>query len=49
MLKPSFELVRIIKVQYSFVYIVQMKKKKKEKQQTGKTQTLCYERTDTTF
>lgn len=49
MLRPSFELVRIIKVQYSFVYIVQMKKKKKEKQQTGKTQTLRYERTDTTF
>lgn len=50
MLRPSFELVRIIIVQYSFVYIVQMqKKKKREKQQTGKTQTLCYERTDTTF
>lgn len=49
MLRPSFELVRIIKVQYSFVYIVQMKKRKKEKQQTEKTQTLCYERTDTTF
>lgn len=48
MLRPSFELVRIIIVQYSFVYIVQMQKIK-EKQQTGKTQTLCYERTDTTF
>lgn len=47
MLRPSFELVRIIIVQYSFVYIVQMQKK--EKQQTGKAQTLCYERTDTTF
>lgn len=29
MLTPSFELARIIKIQYSFVYTVQMQKRKR--------------------
>lgn len=48
MLRPFFELFRIITIQYSFVYTVQMQKQKKQKN-TGKTQTLCYKRTDTIF
>lgn len=36
MLRPSFELVRIIIVQYSFVYIVQMQKQKNNKQEKHK-------------
>lgn len=40
MLRPSFELVRIIIVQYSFVYIVQMQKIK-IKTKTRKKHKLC--------
>lgn len=57
MLRPFFELFRIITIQYSFVYTVQMQKQNKTKKtpkeqtnkKTGKTQTLCYKRTDTIF